>query len=241
MNSVRVVSLVPSATETLVAWGCPPVACTLYCEQPDIRTVGGTKNPRIVDIVDLAPDVVVMCHEENRKEDAEALRSLALAVHVCSPATVSEVAPALRDLAKVIEAIPDDGQLGGPVLYPEALGVRAFVPIWRRPWMTITGGTYGTSMLDAIGVSNIADGWSDGDEAAGRYPEVDLDRVAQESPDLVLVPSEPYEFSDEHLEALRRLAPVVRIDGQDLFWWGVRTPRAVERLHRVVHRALLNR
>ncbi|MCB0977591.1 MAG: hypothetical protein KDB02_09045 [Acidimicrobiales bacterium] len=237
---MRVVSLVPSATETLVAWGCPPVACTLYCEQPDIRSVGGTKNPRVLDIVDLSPDVVVMCHEENREVDAEALRAVDIPVHVCSPATVAEVAPSLRDLASAVGAAPGSGDLGGPVVYPEPIGVRAFVPIWRRPWMTITGGTYGTSLLDAIGVSNVAEGWTAGEGSAGRYPEVDLDRVAAEAPDLVLVPSEPYDFKDEHLDDLRSLAPVRRIDGRDLFWWGVRTPKAVERLHRVVRRALLN-
>ena len=82
---MRVVSLVPSVTETLVAWGVPPVACTDFCEQPGLATVGGTKNPRVTDIVALAPDVVVMCHEENRAPDAEALVDAGLTVHVCSP------------------------------------------------------------------------------------------------------------------------------------------------------------
>ncbi len=51
----RVVSLVPSVTETLVAWGRPPVACTRFCEQPGIEAVGGTKRPRIGRIVELRP------------------------------------------------------------------------------------------------------------------------------------------------------------------------------------------
>jgi hypothetical protein len=32
------------------------------------------------------------------------------------------------------------------------------------------------------------------------------------------------------------VAPVVLVDGQDLFWWGVRTPAAAERLRRQLWR-----
>ena len=43
----RLVSLVPSVTETLSAWGRTPVACTRFCERDDIAHVGGTKDPSI--------------------------------------------------------------------------------------------------------------------------------------------------------------------------------------------------
>ncbi len=53
-------------------------------------------------------------------------------------------------------------------------------------------------------------------------------------PGVVLVPSEPYEFRDGHLDELREAfgagVPVVRVDGRDLFWWGSRTSGAVSRL-----------
>jgi hypothetical protein len=51
---------------------------------------------------------------------------------------------------------------------------------------------------------------------------------------VVAVPSEPYEFNDAHLAELQEASPkstVVRVDGQDLFWWGSRTQRAITRLH----------
>ena len=50
------------------------------------------------------------------------------------------------------------------------------------------------------------------------------------APDVVLAPSEPYAVRPAHLVELATVAPVVAVDGQDLFWWGVRTPGAVERL-----------
>ena len=70
---MRVVSLVPSSTETLLALAADVVACTRFCEQPDLFHVGGTKNPDIDAIVELRPDLVVMDREENRIEDHDAL------------------------------------------------------------------------------------------------------------------------------------------------------------------------
>ena len=66
---MRIVSLVPSVTETLAAWDRAPIACTRFCERTDLEHVGGTKNPNIARIVELQPDLVVMDAEENRRED----------------------------------------------------------------------------------------------------------------------------------------------------------------------------
>src|SRR5690242_19215020 len=97
---MRVVSLVPSATETLLALGITPVACTRFCEQPSLPTVGGTKNPDVDGIVALAPDVVVMNDEENRVEDFDALVAAGIDVHNMSPRAVTDVGPALVALCE---------------------------------------------------------------------------------------------------------------------------------------------
>ena len=57
---MKIVSLVPSVTETLLAWNIEPVACTRFCEQPSLRHVGGTKDPDIAAIVALKPDLIVV-------------------------------------------------------------------------------------------------------------------------------------------------------------------------------------
>jgi hypothetical protein len=101
------------------------------------------------------------------------------------------------------------------------------VPIWRRPWMAIGPATYGASLLGQSGFVTVT-GADD-----PHYPELDFEAVRGEAPVAVLVPSEPYEFRDEHLDELRAalpVAPVLRVDGRDLFWWGIRTPGAVVRL-----------
>ncbi|HLU42848.1 MAG TPA: helical backbone metal receptor, partial [Microthrixaceae bacterium] len=151
----RVVSLVPSVTETLLAWGVTPLACTRFCEQPALRHVGGTKDPDVPAIVDLDPDLVVLCVEENRREDAEALARAGVRTAALSIDGVDDVLPGLRMLAGLVGRDPtavglDDAAWttrspGDPGLEP--LGLSAFVPVWKRPWMTLSGGTYGSSLL----------------------------------------------------------------------------------------------
>lgn len=224
----RIVSLVPSVTETLLAWGVTPVACTRFCEQPDLPHVGGTKDPDVPAIVELAPDLVVMCVEENRREDADALADAGVPTAALSIDAVADVAPALRmlaALARVEEVAAADIVAADAVVGPERPPrLRAFVPIWKRPWMSLAGGTYGSSVLATLGVANV---FADADT---RYPSVTLDEVRARRPDVVLAPSEPYPFGERHVPLLADVAPVVLVDGQDLFWWGVRTPSAMGRL-----------
>lgn len=227
----RVVSLVPSLTESVLAWGVVPVAVTRFCEHPELPAVGGTKDPDVGAIVALRPDVVLVNTEENRREDVDALVAAGVAVHVTEVERVDDVVPMLDALAARLGL---DGEVVAPVAAalppPVALDVgprlSGFVPIWRRPWMTMNASTFGSSMLEHLGVANVFGGSPD------RYPETTLDAAAALGPDVVLAPSEPYPFAERHVAELEAVAPVVLVDGQDLFWWGVRTPAALGRLAR---------
>ena len=179
-----------------------------------------------------------MNDEENRLADADALTAAGLRLHVTHVEAVDDVDPCLDALAAAVgverpaeerEAFQRAGlRAAGP-----AGGRRrprtAFVPIWRRPWMTMNRETYGASVLARLGLAGLFD---DADE---RYPAVELDQVAARHPDLVLLPSEPYPFRERHRADVAGLAADVRfVDGQDLFWWGVRTPAAIDRLRQSI-------
>jgi ABC-type hemin transport system substrate-binding protein len=228
--SLRVVSLVPSSTETLLALGADVVACTRFCEQPKLPHVGGTKNPDVAAIVALRPDVVVMDREENRREDHDELVAAGLEVFVSDVRTVDDALALVSSLATLTGA--DDARWASRAVGPTnpfdgAARRTAFVPIWRRPWMSINSGTYAASLLGRLGIDLVTA------DAVDPYPTVELAAVSERRPDLVLVPSEPYDFSDAHVAELRDAlagARTVRVDGRDLFWWGVRTPDALERL-----------
>lgn len=227
--SLRVVSLVPSVTETVLAWGVVPAAVTRFCLQPGLVTVGGTKDPDVAAIVALAPELVVMDDEENRREDADALAAAGLALHVTHVRRVADVAPALAALAAAVDASGVEPAPPAPVDVGLPPARRAFVPIWRRPWMTLSGDTYGSSVLETLGIVNVFAG------ASTRYPETTLAEAAALRPDLVLAPTEPYPFAERHLDELRAVAPEARlVDGQDLFWWGARTTAALNRLRQLL-------
>jgi ABC-type Fe3+-hydroxamate transport system substrate-binding protein len=230
---VRVVSLVPSATETLLTLDVAPIACTRFCDQPGIPTVGGTKTPDVAAIVDLAPDLVVVNNEENRREDADALAGAGVALHDCSPRSVADVGPAVTALAAAVGAtLPSgfDAAAWGVwlVARPRRAGPRVVALVWRRPWMGLGADTYGASVLDALGLTPaVAAGSTD------RYPTYTAEDLRALAPDLVVLPSEPYPFRDRHAAELGHALPDARIelvDGRDLFWWGTRTPDAVARL-----------
>lgn len=227
----RVVSLVPSVTETLLAWGITPVAVTRFCEHDELPNIGGTKDPDVRAIIDLQPDLVVMCDEENRLEDASRLADAGLALHVMRVHTLADVAPQLEALRKEV-GLPPRTQSPLPAAVPE--DKTAFIPIWRQAgaaairYHTLNRDTYGSSVLAHLGVTNVFADLGD------RYAEVGPGDVAARAPDVVIAPSEPYPFGERHRGELAELAPVTFVDGQDLFWWGVRTPAALQRLGAVL-------
>ena len=70
---MKLVSLCPSLTELVFDLGAGEalVGRTKFCVHPADRVeavekVGGTKNPKVERIIELAPDLVLMNEEENR-------------------------------------------------------------------------------------------------------------------------------------------------------------------------------
>lgn len=237
---MRVVSLVPSLTESLfdLDLGDRLVAVTEYCVHPadkvnSLLTVGGTKNPDLARIIELAPDLVLLNDEENRREDAETLHNAGIPIWVTGPRTVFDALNLLWDIMTVfdhavmstrvreIERAYDYSLAASKAARP----VRVFVPIWRDPWMTFNKHTYAHDVLRVCGGQNVfaererqfpleadlgqAEPLPDDDpRVAGRdrrYPRIPLDEVIAAQPELVLLPDEPYTFSASDVAELRQL------------------------------------
>lgn len=234
----RVVSLVPNLSEALWWWGRAStlVGVTQWCVSPDdgfpdaVR-VRGTKNPDLAAIVALAPDLVVANLEENRELDVRRLREAGLAVHVTAPVDGSSAADSLARLGAVVGAAAPALATADAIRtalrhHAPAEGVwrpRVAVPVWRDPWVTVGSGTVVGGLLRSVGFELVPD--------APRYPTVlpgDLDGT-----DLVLLPDEPWAFGEADRELLLARVPgraVRLVDGQDLTWWGPRTPGVVRDL-----------
>src|SRR3972149_6531114 len=85
----RIVSLIPSITETLFALGAGPAVagCQVYCTEPPegVATktrVGGQKNPKLNVNRDLGAILVVGTVDDNAREDVEPLRGWGIPVYV---------------------------------------------------------------------------------------------------------------------------------------------------------------
>jgi len=247
----RIVSLVPSLTETIFALGKGDclVGRTRYCVEPServqaVEAVGGTKNPDVARIIELRPDLVVVNREENRREDFERLVDAGLSVYVTHPRTVQQAIAMFDELGVVLGAEAAASELAASCLQAidrvrrrgaRRPAVRVFCPIWRNPWMTFTGVTYLSSVLATCGMENV---FASADEID--FFEVSLERVVRAAPDLVVLPDEPYVFDPRHgleLQAAGVQASFVCIDGKDLSWYGPRLPRALERLRAIADRA----
>ena len=218
----RVVSLVPSLTESVAATRPGAlVGATDWCTHPadlDVPRVRGTKNPDLKRIVELRPDLVLVNQEENRELDVRRLRDAGVPVWV----TVIETVP--QAVASMTRMFEEALGWGCPAWLSEVArawdrplpGVRArvAVPIWRDPWMVVGRDTFTGDLLRRLGYQNVFAGHAD------RYPKVELAEIDSDDVDLVLLPDEPYVFTaDDGPEAFSRSAHRL-VSGRQLTWYG---------------------
>lgn len=249
----RIVSLVPSLTEWLfsVGLGARVVGVTDYCIEPAAALAGlprlrGTKNPDRARIVALRPDLVIADQEENRERDVLALAAAGIQVYVTAIRSVADVAEQLGRLARVLGV----AERAAPALEDLRAATRAaeralpatprptIAFIWRDPWMAVGAETYAGDLLRLGGAANCAL------ELSGRYPRAPLDAFMALRPEVILLPSEPYAFSERDLEAFAAYAdvPAVRqgrivfCDGTLLTWPGPRTIAALRAVREAIHR-----
>ncbi|MBA3392347.1 MAG: ABC transporter substrate-binding protein [Deltaproteobacteria bacterium] len=256
----RVVSLVPSDTYNLIALGelGRLVGRTRYCESPEVAAVpvvGGTKDVDVEAVIALAPQLVIANQEENTRPALEALAAAHVPVLVSLPRRVSDGVAHLARLARIFGVgdrtpVRDLVRRGYQLANASEPRLRAFIPIWMDPLMTMNADTFGSDVLARVGVANVfgdrlrlyplaADlGKSAPQDAGGRdvrYPRVSLDEVRARSPELVILPDEPHAFSGADEAIFRDALPaarIVRVSGKDLFWYGAWTIDAIARLAR---------
>lgn len=122
---MRVISCVPSWTETLLECGFDVVGRTRFCIHPDraraIPAVGGTKDIDWAKANGLAPDAFLFDREENPRRFAD---ECAKPFHATWIRSVSDVAVELRALASFARTL---GETTAPCARLEALAVR-----WER-------------------------------------------------------------------------------------------------------------
>src|SRR3989449_2286344 len=245
----RIVSLLPSETQSVLALGAGDrlLGRTRYCDAPgSVPLVGGTKDVDVDAVARLRPELILANQEENSRVHLEQLAQLGLPLFVSFPKTVAEGLAHLGRLAKVLEVDARDLLRRGYAAVQEAEAalckrgmLRAFVPIWMDPLMTVNGQTYMSDALRLRGGAKVfaerqrlyplaADLGQAVPRPAGTRgtpdPRVARDGGGERAPRVVLPPGEPHPFSATEAAGFPGALPpgtkVVRCGGRRLFLLG---------------------
>ena len=244
---MRVVSLVPSLTQTLFDLGLTTaevVGRTPWCIHPEeiveqVMVIGGTKTPNLNKIRSLNPDLIVMDKEENPLEIYQTLADEGYAIFVSKVESARDVPKMLRELGNACNRESAGEQLA--LLCEDSLnqiskvgnGLRTVPLIWYEPLMAVGPNKYAGAILSLVGF-DVVDTHPDGNG----YPEVSVDDFIEHDVELILLTSEPHEFTIDEGNSIASSigkaggkAPIVKlIDGEDLTWFGSRTAPAIARL-----------
>ena len=188
----RIVSLLPSLTETVCALGqCQRlVGVDRYSNFPEavkkLPQVGGGMDPNIEAIVALHPDVVLAALSSR---SAQRLTALGIPVFALEPKTQVDVQRVIGKLAQLLE-VPDGQKLWREVdagvnaaaqSVPAGLrGTRVYFEVNRGPYGAGEASFIG-EILTRLGVKNILPA------TLGPFPKINPELVVRENPDLIMV------------------------------------------------------
>ncbi len=193
----RIVSLLPAATETLVAIGAADrlVARTDYDVQPALAhlpSVGGGLDPSLEFLVQLAPDLVVAWPSADGARTTEArMDDFGVDTYGAAPQTVADFRRLAANLGRLLglERAADSliAAVGAQLAEARAAWagktpVTAMYVVSRSPALTTGGGTFLDSVMAAAGAVNVFA------DAGGGWPRISLEEVVSRDPRYLLVP-----------------------------------------------------
>lgn len=232
----RIVSLVPSLTETLfdLGLGDRVVGVTDFCIFPhdipqSIPRLGGTKNPDLDSLEELAPDLVHMNVEENLPRHARRIAKRSR-VFASEPRSVDDVCRLMRQLGSIhaVEGRASEWSDRIESMRASATGSSfSFVcAIWKDPWMWCGGDTYVSGLVETTGGRNLL-------HERERYPRIELEEIVEMRPDRIFLPDEPYVFNESDASRIQAIAlsgtrVIGPFPGHLFTWHGTRTVKGLE-------------
>jgi iron complex transport system substrate-binding protein len=250
----RVLSLIPSVTDVIVALGERDriVARTDFDDAPPLTglpSVGGTIDPSVEAILQAQPDLVFVWDEGAAPGLRNRLDRAGLRTHVLTVETLGE----LRATIRVVGALLDVPERADRLLRSVNAGldsiraatrassrttVRVFYMVWPRPLITTGAGTYLDSLIVIAGGTNVF--------AALRnpWPVISWEAVAQVDPDVIVWPRhrrnvDPTTIGQlKHLRAARA-GRVYALDGDLISRPGPRVVDAARALALALHQGVV--
>jgi iron complex transport system substrate-binding protein len=194
--ATRVISLIPSVTETLLALQVPEriVGRTEYDRDPAIAAVpqvGSGLEPSIEAIVALRPDLVVVWANDKRGDVRSQLGAAGIPTVALSLQDTADVFRALTVMGTAlgVEATADSvlEALRASLMSTQRASAqqprrRVFYVVYNDPPMTAGPGTFIDQVIDVAGGENVFH------DAPMRWPTVSLEEVVARDPDIVILP-----------------------------------------------------
>ena len=198
----RIVSLLPSLTETVCALGqCQRlVGVDRYSNFPESVTrlpqVGGGLDPNIEAIVALKPDLVLVA---SSSRSADRLRSLGLVVVSLEPKTHADVKRVIQTLGVLLEAPNADKvwkdidaslEAAAKSLSPKVRGLRVYFEVSQAPHAAGEASFIGET-LSRLGAKNIVP------SQLGPFPQLNPEFIVRADPDVIMVGDRNYVGMDK--------------------------------------------
>jgi cobalamin transport system substrate-binding protein len=251
----RIVSLVPSVTETIFALGGEArlAGRTDWCDSPEAArhklSVGGMIDPSIETIVKLRPDLVVATDEGNREETLGQLRRLGIPTYVVHARRVAEMLDMVRRLGDLL----DRPQAVGPLVTSieqrieavrRLVGARrapsVLYVLWPEPLIVPGRASHITELIALAGGRSIT---ADMGES---YVRLSLEAAVARAPEVIVLADHSNAGTAagrQSPEKWQRLTsvPAIRagrlhsIDLSILHRYGPRVPDGLELLARMIH------
>ena len=233
---MKIISLVPSITETLFDFGLTTdevIGRTKFCIHPsdlvkNVEVIGGTKNLNIEKIRSLKPDLIIANKEENEKLQVEELMK-DFKVWVTDIETLEDNEDFISDLGTLLNKenlALDFNQKIASVFTDIKVSASKKVAylIWKNPFMTVGSDTFINEVLVRSGFENLF-------KDRTRYPEISVEDL--KDADLIFLSSEPFPFQQKHIDELQLELPnkkIVLVDGEAFSWFGTHLMKVGEYL-----------
>jgi ABC-type Fe3+-hydroxamate transport system substrate-binding protein len=228
----RIISLVPSQTEFLHDLGLENevIGITKFCVHPEkwFRSktrIGGTKQYDFDKIESLQTDLIIGNKEENDQEQIEKLMQK-YPVWMSDIQNLDDAYTMMLGLGELTGKNEQAKEIVTEIKFRFDSLRRSDFPnrkaayfIWKNPWMVAGKNTFIDHLMSICNLENV---FFDMDS---RYPEISLEILQKERPDLILLSSEPYPFKDKHIAELQALLPnadIKTVDGEIFSWYGSR-------------------
>ncbi len=235
----RIVSIVPSLTELLHDIGLEEniVGITKFCVHPfhyksTKKIIGGTKKVHYEKIRLLQPDIIIASKEENTPEIVAELSKIC-PVWVTDIVTIEDNFEMIKSFGELFNKRVETKKWIEKMEFAlndfnRFMQTKQFYKvayfIWANPYMVAGNNTYINEVLKLNKFNNI---YQNREE---RYPEIIIQKMRiQGDPELVLLSSEPFPFTDEHAFELGRFthhAKTIFVDGEMFSWYGTRMLKA---------------